>query len=297
MKDKEMTTTHPLQSERARFSRWGVAMALGWFLPALLFLTSCGGKGTTDSGERARPAEPAAAASPAPAQPNVLTDQEKAEGWALLWNGVDFEGWRGVGLNQIPQGHWVIEDGAIKKLASGEVARQADGQPIQGGDLLTDATYENFELRFEWKISPSGNSGVKYNVSEEMSKAFAPNHAAIGFEYQVLDDGGTYEPPLAPNQLAAGLYDLIAPGPKTLKPVGEFNESRIVFRGYHGEHWLNGAKVVEFDLGTPEMEKRVAASKFLDIPGFAKKRSGHIVLQDHGSAVWFRNIKIRPLEP
>jgi hypothetical protein len=272
-------------------------MALACFLPAFLFLTSCGGKGTTDSAERARPAEPGAAPSPAPTQPNVLTYQEKAEGWALLWNGVDFEGWRGVGLDQIPQGHWVIEDGAIKKLAGGEVARQADGQPVQGGDLMTDATYENFELRFDWKISPGGNSGVKYNVSEEMSKAFAPNHAAIGFEYQVLDDGGTYDPPLGPNQTAAGLYDLIAPGPKTLMPVGEFNESRIVFRGNHGEHWLNEAKVVEFDLGTPEMDKRVAASKFRDIPDFAKKRPGHIVLQDHGSAVWFRNIKIRTLEP
>jgi hypothetical protein len=272
-------------------------MTLACVLLAFLFCQSCGGKGTTDSAERVRPAEPAALQSPAPMKPDVLTDKEKSEGWALLWNGVDFDGWRGVGLDQIPQGHWAIEDGAIKKLAAGEVARQADGQPVQGGDLMTDATYENFELRFDWKISPSGNSGVKYNVSEEMSKAFAPNHAAIGFEYQVLDDGGTYDPPLAPNQTAAGLYDLIVPGPKTLKPVGEFNESRIIFQGNHGEHWLNGAKVVEFNLGTPEMEKCVAASKFRDIPDFAKKRSGHIVLQDHGSAVWFRNIKIRVLEP
>ena len=162
---------------------------------------------------------------------------------------------------------------------------------------MTDRTFLDFELRFDWKISPSGNSGVKYNVSEEMSRAFAPNHAAIGFEYQALDDTGTYDPPLGPTQMTASLYDLIAPGLKTLRPVGEFNESRIVFRGSHGEHWLNGAKVLEFDLGTPEMEKRVAASKFSKIPDFAKKRPGHIVLQDHGSAVWFRNIKIRPLAP
>jgi hypothetical protein len=260
------------------------------------FSVSCGAqKGSAAPENRLRPAE--ASGTHPQEKLNVLTDQEKAEGWILLWNGVDFSGWRGVGLDRIPGGHWVIEDGAIKKLSTGEVARQADGQPIQGGDLMTEATYENFDLRFEWKISPGGNSGVKYNVSEEMSKAFAPQHAAIGFEYQVIDDVANPDAAVGPTQSAAALYDLVPPQAKTLHPVGEYNESRIVFRGKHGEHWLNGVRVLEFDLGTPEMDQRVAASKFRSIPDFAKKRPGHIVLQDHGSAVWFRSLKIRNLGP
>jgi len=269
----------------------GAAAAL-----AVFFSASCGG-----SKEEASPAENPGAAEPPTAairtELNALSEQEKAEGWILLWNGVDFDGWRGVGLDRVPEGHWLIEDGAIRKLAGGEVPRQADGQPVQGGDMMTAATFEDFDLRFDWKISPSGNSGLKYNVSEEMSKAFAPQHAAIGFEYQCLDDTASYEPPITPSQTTASLYDLVPAGPKALKPVGEWNASEVIFRGNHGEHWLNGGKVVEFDLGTPDMDARVAASKFKSIPDFAKKRAGHIVLQDHGSAVWFRNIKLRVIEP
>jgi hypothetical protein len=263
---------------------------------AFFFSLSCGGaKDEAPSADTPRPAEPPTA--PSQTELNTLTAQEKSEGWILLWNGVDFAGWRGVGLDAIPAGHWVIEDGAIRKLAGGEVARQADGQPLQGGDLMTVGTFEDFDLRFEWKISPGGNSGLKYNVSEEMSQAHAPQHAAIGFEYQCLDDSADYEPPILPNQTTASLYDLVPAGAKTLKPVGEFNASRVVFRGSHGEHWLNDAKVLEFELGSPDLESRVAASKFRSIPGFAAKRAGHIVLQDHGSAVWFRNVKLRQVEP
>ncbi len=263
---------------------------------SLVLSFSCGGA-RDDASPAAGPRSGGPEAGPTRAQLNALTEQEKSEGWRLLWNGVNFDGWRGIGLDRVPEGHWVIEDGAIRKLAGGEVPRQADGQPVQGGDLMTVATFEDFDLRFEWKISAAGNSGLKYNVSEEMSKAYAPQHAAIGFEYQVLDDTAAYDPPITPNQTTGSLYDLVPAGAKTLNPVGEWNESRVVFRGNHGEHWLNGAKVLEFDLGTPEMDGRVAASKFKNIPDFAKKRAGHIVLQDHGSAVWFRNIKIRQLEP
>jgi hypothetical protein len=227
--------------------------------------------------------------------PNSLTEAEKAEGWKLLFDGKSLTGWRGIGQEGIPKGHWVIEDGAIKKVAGGEVTRQKDGQPLQGGDLMTLATFANFELRLEWKISPGGNSGVKYNVSEEMSKTSAPQGAAIGFEYQILDDDIHPDAKNGPNRTAAALYDLIAPEGKTLKPVGEFNEARIVFRGNHGEHWLNGVEVLEFDMATPKMNELVAASKYRNIPGFAEKRSGHIVLQDHGDTVWFRNIRIREL--
>lgn len=235
--------------------------------------------------------------SSAPVRPNTLSNTEKAEGWKLLFDGKSFVGWRGIGREGIPQGHWLIEDGAIKKVAAGDVPRQQDGQPIHGGDLMTERTYENFELRLEWKISPGGNSGIKYNVSEEMSKAHAPAGAAIGFEYQILDDDRHPDAKNGLNRTASALYDLIAPEGKLLKPVGEYNEAQIIFRGGHGEHWLNGIKVLEFDLNTPRMKELVASSKYRDIPEFAKKRQGHIVLQDHGDAVWFRDIKIRDLGP
>lgn len=158
---------------------------------------------------------------------------------------------------------------------------------------MTVRAYGDFELRLEWKIRQGGNSGIKYNVSEEISMSVPPPQAAIGFEYQIIDDSLNPDALVGPDRTAAALYDLIAPQNKTLQSVGEYNEARIVFRGRHGEHWLNGRKVLEFDLGTPEMEGLIVASKYRDIPGFAEKRRGHIVLQDHGDAVWFRNIKIR----
>jgi hypothetical protein len=228
---------------------------------------------------------------------NTLTEQEKAEGWMLLFNGKTLEGWRGLGRETLPEGQWIIQDGAIKKVADKDVPLQEDGQPLEGCDLMTIQTFENFELSLEWKISPGGNSGIKYNVSEEMSTAHPPDNAALGFEYQIIDDERHLDALLGKDRTAAALYDLIAPENKTLKPVGEFNSARIVFRGHHGEHWLNGIKVLEYDLNTPEMDKLIQGSKYREIPDFAQKRNGHIILQDHADAVWFRNIKIRILNP
>jgi hypothetical protein len=160
---------------------------------------------------------------------------------------------------------------------------------------MTTDTFRDFELTWEWKISRAGNSGVKYNVSEEISMANAPNHAALGFEYQMLDDS-LHEDNKVPSHRAGALYDLIAPSAaKHLAPVGEWNSSKIVFRGNHGEHWLNGQKIVEFELGTPLMDSLLAKSKYRSIPNFAQKRAGHIVLQDHVDEVFFRNIKIHVL--
>ncbi len=229
-------------------------------------------------------------------KPNTLTKKEKNEGWILLFDGKSLDGWRGLGREGIPEGHWVIEDGAIKKVPSGEVPLQEDGQPIEGGDILTVRTFEDFELYLEWKISPAGNSGIKYNVSEEMSTSHPPRHAALGFEYQILDDENHPDAKAGTDRTAAALYDLIAPDGKTLKPPGEFNSARILFKGNHGEHWLNGVKVLEYELETPEMESLLAASKYRIYPDFGKKRKGHIVIQDHTDAAWFRNIKIREIK-
>jgi gluconolactonase len=224
--------------------------------------------------------------------------QAEAGDWTTLFDGRSFAGWRGVGLDSIPPGHWVIEDGAIRKVASGAVPTAPDGQPLEGGDLMTVGTYRNFELVLEWKVSPGANSGIKYNVSEELSTASPPVHAALGFEYQVLDDERHPDARNGPNRTAGALYDILPPVPdKPLKPVGSFNEARIVFHEGHGEHWLNGVKVLEFDLGSATFDSAYALSKYVPIEGFAQPRTGHIVLQDHGDDVWFRNIKIRELPP
>lgn len=229
---------------------------------------------------------------------NTLTSAEEADGWRLLFDGVSLAGWRGLGREDVPAGHWVVEDGTIRKVESGEVPTAPDGQPLVGGDIMTAEAYDDFELRFEWRVAPGANSGIKYNVSEALSIASPPASAALGFEYQVLDDDLHPDAANGPNRTAAALYDLMGPADtKALRAVGEFNEARIVFQGGHGEHWLNGHKVVEFDLGTPEFNALLAASKYAPIQGFADRRSGHIVLQDHGNDVWFRSIKIRMRTP
>jgi hypothetical protein len=229
------------------------------------------------------------------ATPNALSSAERAAGWRLLFDGKTLAGWRGLGYDSVPTAHWKVENGAIKKVPSGEIPRMPDGQPARGGDLMTTERFADFELSWEWKIGRAGNSGVKYNVSEELSMAAAPNHAALGFEYQLLDDS-LHEDNKVPSHHAGALYDLIAPNAsKILRPIGEWNVSKIVYRGNHGEHWLNGSKIVEFELGTPHMDSLLAKSKYRNIKGFAQRRIGHIVLQDHGDEVYFRSIKIRPL--
>jgi len=241
--------------------------------------------------------------------PNQLTAAERAAGWRLLFDGRTLTGWRGLGYDTVPTAHWVVVDGVIKKIAGGNVPRVADGRPLNGGDLMTVDTFGDFELTWEWKVTPGANSGVKYNVSEELSISqgnqmtpdaiakgiITPNHSALGFEYQMLDDDRHVDGKIASHR-AGALYELVAPtASKRLRPVGQWNESKIVFRGNHGEHWLNGAKILEFQLGTPAMDSALAKSKYRSIPGFADRRKGHIVLQDHGDEVYFRNIKVRDL--
>lgn len=233
-------------------------------------------------------------ASTAGAQ-NALTAAERSQGWRLLFDGKTFAGWRGLGYDSVPSAHWRIVNGSIMKIPSGSVPKMPDGQPANGGDLMTVDTFRDFELSFQWKATPAMNSGVKYNVSEEFSLKHATNHAALGFEYQLIDDSLNDDNKI-PSHRAGSLYDLIAPNAaKHLLPVGEWNTSRIVYRGNHGEHWLNGAKIVDFDLGTQRMDSVLAKSKYRTIPGFADRRTGHIILQDHGDEIYFRALKIRPL--
>lgn len=231
----------------------------------------------------------AAAWAQAQTADNRLTSREKAEGWRLLFDGKTFNGWRGFHKEGMASG-WAIEDGCIKKVpAKGELGEA-------GGDIITVDQFENFEFTLEWKLSKGGNSGIKYLVSESLPPT---GKSGVSFEMQVLDDINHPDAKMGiqGNRTSGSLYDLIpASANKVLKPVGEFNSVRIVVRGNHIEHWLNGVKVVDFDRSSEEYKKHLAESKFKNTRGFGEARRGHILLQDHGDAVWFRNIKIREIK-
>lgn len=229
--------------------------------------------------------------------PNTLTAEEKAQGWRLLFNGRDFTNWRGVGSETIPERLWSVKDGMISKEDVPGGATLPDGQPVLGGDIITRETFLDFEFAFEWKVEKGANSGVKYNVDENLTSDGRPSRATLGFEYQVIDNIGFAEP-LTPKQTAGSLYDLVpaAPGNAAL-PAGEWNRSRIVFQGTRIEHWLNGVKVVETDTASESFKTGLAGSKFAKIDGFARKKKGHISLQDHNGAYVFRSLKIREIPP
>ena len=226
---------------------------------------------------------------------NQLTKEEKEQGWELLFNGENFDGWRGLGRDTVESNHWKVENGEIRKVDSREVPPLPNGEKINGGDLMTIETFDNFELSFEWKIKEAGNSGIKYNVSEELSIIYGSGYGALGFEYQILDDGHEMYKDLKPYQFTGALYDFYAPENVHLKPLGEFNQSTLILNGNHGEHWLNGVKVVEYELGTAELDSLFKASKFANYQDFEKKRKGHIVITNHTDESWYRNIKIRKI--
>jgi hypothetical protein len=220
---------------------------------------------------------------------NKLSMAEEDAGWRLLFDGKSFNGWRGFHSDKVPAG-WTVEDGCIKKIPGRGELGQA------GGDMITVDQYENFEFSIEWKLAKGSNSGIKYLISESLPPA---GKSGVSFEYQVLDDDNHPDAKagIAGNRTAGSLYDLIpASNNKKLNPIGEFNETRIVVKGNHIEHWLNGVKVVEFERGGEVLKQHIAESKFKSTNGFGETAKGHILLQDHGDAVWYRNIKIRKIE-
>ena len=222
-------------------------------------------------------------------KPNELTKAEKKAGWKLLFDGKSFNGWRGFHKEIVPEG-WIIEDNCISRV-------QAHGELGQaGGDLITGDQFENFEFSLEWKISKGGNSGIKYLVSETLPPK---GRSAVSFEMQVLDDDNHPDAKMGinGNRKASALYDIMPPNDKKkLKPVGEFNQIRLVVKGNHIEHWLNGAKVLEYERESEALKELIAKSKFNKNPEFGTFAKGHILLQEHGDKVWYRNVKVRALK-
>src|SRR5262245_35798546 len=204
--------------------------------------------------------------------------ENKPGNWETLFDGKSTAKWRGYKRDAFPDKGWKAENGALKTIVGGDVV-----------DIVTKEKYDNFELELEWKISPAGNSGVMYRVSEAFDEPWN-----TGPEMQVLDDA-KHADGQNPKTSAGALYALVAPVNKTLKPVGEWNTTRIVVNGNHVEHWLNGKKVVEYELDSKALQDLIAGSKFSDKPRFAKEPSGYIVLQHHTDEVWYRNIRVRRL--
>lgn len=219
---------------------------------------------------------------------NILTDEEKAQGWQLLFDGNSLNGWKRYGADSIGP-LWMVREGAI--VCDGKGLGEGSGQ--HGGSLMTTRQFGNFDLIVDWKISPGGNSGILYHVVE--SPEYKHDYET-GPEYQVLDDSGWEGDSLKDAQMAGSNYDMFAASAtKKLKPVGEWNTARIVYNNGKVEHWLNGEKVVEFDETSDQFKSLYNQSKWVEYPGWNKSKTGAISLQDHGAPVYYRNIKIREL--
>lgn len=228
---------------------------------------------------------------------NQLTAREKQEGWRLLWDGKTTQGWRGARLDHFPEKGWQVADGVLS------VVKGTGAESAQGGDIVTAAKYKNFELEVDFKLTPGANSGIKYFVDTELNKG---EGSAIGCEYQLLDDANHPDAKQGTNgnRTLASLYDLIPADAKFYAPnesvakrvnVDGWNRAKIIVQDHHVQHFLNGIKVVDYERGTPTWRALVARSKYAVWPNFGELPEGHILLQDHGDAVSFRNIKIKIL--
>lgn len=218
--------------------------------------------------------------------PNTLTKAESAAGWHLLWDGKTTSGWISAKHPGFAEGGWNINNGVFT------VTDHEGEDGGNAGDIMTTATFTNFELSVDFRITRGANSGIKYFVDPDKTGK------SIGFEYQILDDAVHPDAKKGKNgnRTQGSLYDILpAPATKIEHPIGQWNTARIVVRGAHIEHWLNGKKILDFERFTPHFRALIAESKFNKIPQFGELHEGHILLQDHGFPVAFRNIKINEL--
>lgn len=213
----------------------------------------------------------------------LLTDEEKSEGWELLFDGENVDGWRSVKSDSFPSQGWVIEEGAL--VLNGK-----------GGDIITREKYRDFELVWDFNLTHAANSGIKYFV-DSLTHLETGKAAFNGPEYQIIDDTNHDAIKDDPNGLSstASLYLLYAPENKTLRPAGEWNEARIVAQNGQVEHWLNGTKVLSYQRGSEDYLRRMSETKFKDYPDYGQTDQGHILITDHQDRVFFRNMRIRRL--
>ncbi|WP_339786684.1 DUF1080 domain-containing protein [uncultured Imperialibacter sp.] len=215
------------------------------------------------------------------AEQNEVSENE----WVVLFDGTSTDSLRGYGIDVFPEGVWLVENGML--VTNPDTANR---------DLLTKGRYRNFELEYEWAVDTAANSGVFFHMQENLSmeagNGNSPNWLD-NFEIQVLDD--IYFNDTAAVRSAGSLYDLIKPVNKKLKPIGDFNQAKLIHNNGHVEHWLNGAKMLEFEIGSPEITKLLTESKFSNNPGYHSDKEGHIMFQHHGQRVYYKNIRVKRL--
>jgi len=222
-------------------------------------------------------------------QDNKLTDKEKNEGWQLLFDGSSMSIWRSPNADSLPSKGWTVENGI---LFIGE-----NGGRQSGGDIITREQFDDFDFMFDFKLTEGANSGVKYSV-HIFNPPVRGLGAVLGPEFQVLDDEKHPDAKAGRNgnRKLGSLYDMLPSNTgSALRPIGEWNTARIISKGNHVEHWLNGTKVLEYDKTSAAYKEAFALSKFKEVSGYGESTKGHLLLQDHGNKVFFRNIKIRKL--
>lgn len=221
------------------------------------------------------------------AQHNMLTEEEKSEGWILLFDGQSTDQWRGYNMDSFPEHGWVVEDNMLVFRAPGP---NAESRPR---DIITKKKFSDFRFKLEWMVEEGGNSGIFYHVLEQPTQSIYWS----GLEMQILDNDNHPDANMGVNgnRKAGSLYDLIPADPQNTNPYGEWNSVEIVSRGNTIEHWQNGEKVLEYERWTPEWFEMIRKSKFVGHPEFGAIREGHLGLQDHGDEVKFRNLKIKEL--
>lgn len=208
----------------------------------------------------------------------TLTSEEKKEGWRLLFDGKTFNGW-----NNLTNSGWEIKDGELSAVASSDHKQR---------DIITVDQFQDFEFYFEFKISEGTNSGIKYLVLNE----YVGQKGYLGLEYQILDDENFKYPERAIFRSSSSLYDLIPADNKKQKPIGQWNVARVMVNGNHVQHWLNGLKVLQYDRSTDAFKSLIRQSKYKDLQNFGRNKTGHILLQNEGTPISFRNIKLKTLK-